>query len=62
MSLTLIVDDTDSAIAYEGNWTIGSVVGALDPSSGTNSNEYNSTVHTSETPGDKLVYPFEGLR
>jgi len=60
MSLTLIVDDTDSGIAYEGNWTLGSTVGAIDPSAGTSSNEYNSTVHASVTSGDKLVYSFEG--
>jgi len=60
MSQTLIIDDTDSAITYVGNWTTGTTIGTLDISSGTDSNEYNSTVHISETPGDKLVYSFEG--
>jgi hypothetical protein len=59
MSNIVIVDNSDSAIVYVGNWTTGTTIGTISDD-GTNSNEHNSTVHISETVGDKLTYDFKG--
>jgi len=57
MSKIVIIDDSDAAIVYQGNWTTTSSVGSVAT---TNTNEYNSTVHGSSTLGDKLTFTFDG--
>ena len=57
MSKIVIVDDSDAAIVYQGNWTTASSVGSVVT---TSTNEYNSTVHGSRTLGDKLTFAFDG--
>lgn len=54
MSKVIIVDDTDPAISYSGNWATLSSVGV-------NTNEYNSSVHYSSASGDELSYDFYGM-
>lgn len=58
MSTVVILDDTDPAIIYHGNWTTLTAVGTME-SRGMYSNEYNSTVHASKTAGDQLTITFE---
>ena len=53
MSKVLIVDDSDGAIVYSGCWIAGTTV-----AEGTN--EYNDTVHQSNTAGDQISYTFYG--
>lgn len=53
MSKVIIIDHADPAIVYDGSWTKGSAVI-------TTRDEYNSTIHISNTPGDTLTYKFEG--
>jgi hypothetical protein len=54
MSKLLIIDDSDPAIVYMGNWATLTGVGAT-------TGEYNSTVHQSGVAGDQLSYTFEGM-
>lgn len=53
MSKTLIVDDTDSRISYNGNWQL---LGALSETS----HEYNGTIHRGDTNGQSISYSFSG--
>jgi hypothetical protein len=54
MSKVLIIDDSDPAITYTGNWETLSIVGVL-------TGEYNTSTHQSSAAGDQLLYTFEGM-
>ncbi|KIM26749.1 hypothetical protein M408DRAFT_25035 [Serendipita vermifera MAFF 305830] len=57
---TIIIDDSNPATVYHGNWTTMTDVATIQ-TRGRNSNEYNSTVHRSTTAGDTLTFTFEGI-